>query len=126
MVKAEWKKKIKKACTDAGTYRDYFDPVIEELSQILEIRDAAQAQFVASGNTPVVTHTNKAGHTNLTRNPALTAITEQNQLAIVYWKELGLTPKGYKDVQDIAEVPKVEPAKKTITIVGNSKWKKQA
>ena len=126
MVKAEWRIKIKDACVAAGTYRPYFDLMIDELSQILEIRDAAQAQFVASGNTPVITHTNKAGHTNLVRNPALTALTEQNQLAIMYWRDLGLSPKGYKDVQDIVEVQKPVHEKKTLTIVGNSKWKKQA
>ena len=124
MVKTEWVKKIKKACTDAGTYRPYFNLLIEELAQILEIRDIAQEQFAENGNTPVIEHTNKAGHTNLVRNPALTAITEQNQLAITYWRDLGLTPKGYKDVQDIVEAKK--PEKKTLAIVGRSKWRKQA
>lgn len=96
MIKTEWAEKIKRSSIEAGTYKPFFDTVIDELAQILEIRDAAMAQFVASGNSPVVTHTNKAGHANIVRNPALAVINEQNQQALAYWRDLGLTPSGYK------------------------------
>ena len=98
MTKAEWKKKIQAACVEAGTYKPFFDTIIDDLAQIMEIRDAALAQFVASGNSPVVQHTNKGGHTNLVKNPALAVINEQNQQALAYWRDLGLTPKGYKNL----------------------------
>lgn len=96
MTKAEWQNIIQRACVEAGTYKPFFDTIIGELAQILEIRDGAMAQFVASGNSPVVTHTNKAGHTNIVKNPALAVINEQNQQALAYWRDLGLTPAGYK------------------------------
>lgn len=96
MTSAEWTKKIKNACDAAGTYRPFFDDVILQLAQILETRDNAIAMYKASGGTPVVTHTNKAGATNLTKNPALAIINECNSQALAYWRDLGLTPTGYK------------------------------
>ena len=96
MIKQEWQKRITATCQRAGTYRDVFDDIIEQLSQILEIRDNATAEFEQSGNKPVVVHTNKGGHTNIVKNPALVVINECNQQALAYWRELGLTPVGYK------------------------------
>lgn len=96
MTKAEWRSRIQKACAEAGTYKPFFETIIDELAQILEIRDSAMAQFIASGNSPVVMHKNRAGHENIVRNPALAVISEQNQQALAYWRDLGLTPKGYK------------------------------
>ena len=98
MTKTEWQNKIQRSATEAGTYKPFFDTVIEELAQIMEIRDAALAMFVASGNSPVVNHINKGGHTNMVKNPALAVINEQNQQALAYWRDLGLTPKGYKNL----------------------------
>ena len=41
-------------------------------------------------------HTNKGGNTNLVKNPALVIINECNQQALAYWRDLGLTPSGFK------------------------------
>lgn len=98
MTKTEWKEKIQDACARAGTYKPFYEAAIESLAQIMEVRDAALAQFAATGNSPVVQHTNKGGHTNLVKNPALAVINEQNQQALAYWRDLGLTPKGYKNL----------------------------
>ena len=97
MAKAKtWKRKIKQACEEAGTYQPFFDNVINTLAAIMEIRDAAVEQYAASGGNPVVAHTNKGGHTNIVKNPALAIINEQNQQALAYWRDLGLTPSGFK------------------------------
>lgn len=96
MIQAEWKTKITKTCKEAGTYRPFFDEIINQLAQILEIRDNAVVDFQKSGNSPVVIHTNKGGHSNVVKNPALVVINECNQQALAYWKDLGLTPSGYK------------------------------
>lgn len=96
MIQEEWKQRIQKTCREAGTYRSFFDEVINQLAQILEIRDNAVAEFVQSGNKPVIAHTNKGGHTNIIKNPALVVINECNQQALAYWRDLGLTPSGYK------------------------------
>ena len=96
MTKAEWKARIQQACLDAGTYKPFFGTVIEQLAQVLEVRDAALAQYAASGNSPVIKYTNKGGYTNLKKNPALVVVSECDQQALAYWRDLGLTPAGYK------------------------------
>lgn len=96
MIQEEWKTKITRICVEAGTYKPFFDEVINQLAQILEIRDNAVAEFQQSGNKPVIVHTNKGGHSNIIKNPALVVINECNQQALAYWRDLGLTPSGYK------------------------------
>lgn len=102
MTKAEWFEIIKSATEDAGTHQPFFDLVIEELAGIMETRDAAQEQYRLSGGNPVVGHTNKGGHTNLTKNPCLKVIQECNAQALAYWRDLGLTPSGFKKIQGAA------------------------
>ena len=97
-TKKTWKRKIKQACEEAGTYQPFFDNVINTLAAIMEIRDAAVEQYAASGGNPVVAHTNKGGHTNIVKNPALAIINEQNQQALAYWRDLGLTTKGWVSI----------------------------
>lgn len=84
---------------DAGTYEEWFDDAIDTLAGILENRDRAQEQFKALNSNPVVTHTNKGGNTNLVKNPALVIINEMNAQALAFWRELGLTPKGFQAMQ---------------------------
>ena len=98
MDSAKWKRKIKKACRDAGTYRPYFDSVVDTLAGIMELRDSALQQFLESGGAAVVEHTNKNGATNTVKNPALVAVMDCNAQALQYWMQLGLTAKGYKAV----------------------------
>lgn len=104
MKKAEWVEKIRKCCDDAGTYRIFFDPVIDTLAGILEARDRAQEQFDQSKGNPVISYTNKGGATNLVKNPALVALMDLNAQALAYWRDLGLTPAGYKKLNaDVVE-----------------------
>ena len=65
----KWKAKIVKACKAAGTYKDYFDPVVSTLAEILDKRDAAQKEFIESGARIMIEYTNKAGATNYVQNP---------------------------------------------------------
>jgi phage terminase small subunit len=96
MTAAKWKSKIKKSILKAGTYKDYFDPVIAALSDILEQRDRAKEQFEQSGGVCVIKYTNKGGATNPTKNPFLLIWNDLNMSALAYWKELGLTPASFK------------------------------
>lgn len=98
MTKKYYSKKIKEMCIDAGTYAPYFDRVILELAEILEIKDEAEKQYKASGGKPVVKHTNKAKQENIVKNPALVVILECKEKALAYWRDLGLTPKGLKSL----------------------------
>lgn len=102
MNREEWKKVIKEACTDANTYREFFDPVIDSLAGIMETRDNARAKFEASGGQTIVKHTNKGGATNIVKNPALVVIMECDSSALQYWRELGLTPSGFKRINETA------------------------
>ena len=96
MTKEDWKNRIEKSCESIGTYKQEYDSVIDTLAGIMEIRDEAQDQYQQSGAHPVVVYTNKAGHTNLRKNPALQVINDCNTQALAYWRDLGLTPSGFK------------------------------
>ncbi len=106
MKKATWKNRITEACRAAGTYRDFFLPVIDTLAGILEKRDEAQAMFAKSGGNILVKHTNKGGATNIEQNPALRLINDLNRDALAYWRDLGLTPAGLKKIDEEAMKPK--------------------
>lgn len=100
MTQKLWKAKIKKACQDAGTYREFFEPVIDTLASILERRDLAQETFEATGGNVLVKHTNKGGAANIEQNPALRLINDLNRDALAYWRDLGLTPAGLKRIDE--------------------------
>lgn len=100
MNKDEWKKQIEQASKDAGTYRPYFDSVIDTLAGMMEKRDNAEAQFQKTGGNTVVMHTNKGGATNTVKNPALVVVDDLNKTALAYWRDLGLTPAGLKRINE--------------------------
>lgn len=102
MKKKAWSKRIKEACVDAGTYKPYFDSVIDALAAVLERRDEANEMYINTGGQPIVKYTNKAGATNAVANPALVLWDSMNKTALTYWKELGLTPAGLKKIDDTA------------------------
>ena len=102
MTKRAWKAKIKKACEDAGTYRPYFENVINTLADILYRRDKIQDHFEKSGEEAVIEHTNKLGAVNLEQNPELRLINDLNRDALAYWWDLGLTPAGLKKINEKA------------------------
>lgn len=102
MTKEAWKKRIKKACEEAGTYRDYFDSVITSLAEILEARDKVRKYYIDSGAEPIVMRTNKGGFTNMEKNPILVVYDDMNNTAMAYWRELGLTPKSLKAIDEKA------------------------
>lgn len=94
--KAGYKKKIIELCKQAGTYADYFEMDYDDLAYLLEVRDKARTQFIASGEKPVVIQTNTKGAKNLIENPALTSINKLSRTILIYYEKLGLTPKGLK------------------------------
>lgn len=100
MEREKWKRKIKAASRKAGTYKPYFDSVIDTLAGIMELRDKAQDQFEISGGQTLIQYTNKAGATNMIKNPALIVIMDCNAQALAYWRDLGLTPAGLKRINE--------------------------
>lgn len=106
-----WRMRIRAATKEAGTYRPYFEQVIAILADILERKDDAVDQYEKTGRKPVVAHTNKAGATNLEKNPCLRVIEECEAQALSYWRDLGLTPAGLKRINEEA-MKQTGPAKK--------------
>lgn len=102
MDKKQWYKKIVKACKSAGTYEKYFETVIDTLSGIMEDRDITEKLYRESGSQPVIVEINKAGAEYYTKNPCLTVLQDLNKSALSYWRDLGLTPAGYKKLNDKA------------------------
>lgn len=99
MNKYDWKDKIENSCKEAGTYKPYFDSIIDTLAQILEIRDITHDRWVEEGSEPTVIHVNKAGEANSTKNPLLTLENDLNAQALAYWRDLGLSPGGLKKLK---------------------------
>lgn len=108
MDRKKWKAKIKRACKNAGTYRPFFESIIDTLAALMETRDEAREKYEAAGAKPVITHTNKGGAKNTVKNPALVIVMECDAQALAYWRDLGLTPAGYKKLN--ADVVKNESA----------------
>ncbi len=106
MNKELWKTKLIKASMDAGTYRAFFDPVVETLAGILEKRDMAQDEFENNGGQILVEHTNVKGKTNIEQNPLLRLINDLNRDALAFWRDLGLTPAGLKRIDEMSMKPK--------------------
>ena len=102
MKKATWKNRIIGACKAAGTYRDYFLPVIDTLSSILEKRDDAERAFAKMGGKVTVKHINKYGAENVEQNPLIRLINDLNRDALAYWRDLGLTPAGLRKINEQA------------------------
>lgn len=102
MNKSEWKERIEKSCRDAGTYREYFDSIIDTLAETMEMRDDARQKYYQSGGNSVVTHTNQGGNANIVKNPMLVVIDDLNKTALSYWRDLGLTPAGLKRINEDA------------------------
>lgn len=100
MTKDEWKPLIAEASKQAGTYKPFFDYVIDTLAGILERRDLAIDTFEKTGGKVIVKHTNKGGSTNLEQNPALRLVNDLNRDALAYWRDLGLTPAGLKKINE--------------------------
>ena len=119
MKKKTWIKNIKQCCEDAGTYKPFFDDVIETLATILETRDFVYEQYLESGQGPVIEYTNKSGATNPSKNPYLSLFDEYNKTALAYWRDLGLTPKGLKAIDETAlKERKKDPFTEALKIVG--------
>ena len=110
MDSKQWKTRIVKEMKQAQTYQPFFISAIETLADILATRDKAREQFEGSGGSVIVKHTNKGGATNLEKNPALVAMVDLNRDALQYWRELGLTPKGLKAIDEASMKGKEQSA----------------
>jgi len=98
MKKDGWKRKIKGQCIEAGTYKPFFESIIDTLAGLMEARDSAYQEYLRTGGRAVIEYINTRGGIKLIRNPALGTILDCNAQALLYWQSLGLTAKSYKQI----------------------------
>lgn len=108
MTKNAWKKRIIACCEEAGTFQPFFEDTIITLADILAERDSIKKKFKEEGSEHTISYTNKAGATNVVKNPLLVEWDDLNGRALTYFEKLGLTPSGYKRI--VGEKPKEEEA----------------
>lgn len=120
MKASTYKKKIIQDMKSIGTYKPEFERVISNLAKIYEDMDTAREQFEKSGGNIVVKHTNKNGSTNIVKNPFFLAIEGLQNNILMYNRELGLTPAGYKKIKGDAAIPE-EKRKDLATILAEIK-----
>ena len=96
----EYRDGVIEAMKAIGTYRDEFLPIVDRLALLYTQRDKLEDQYKRSGSNPVVQHTNKAGATNLAKNPFLTARDETYSQLLAHERELGLTPAALKKMNE--------------------------
>ena len=100
MKAEEYKEKIVADMKAIETYKPEFDKTIEALAKIYVDMDNARSQFEASGGNMIVAHVNKGGNKNLVKNPFYVIIEILQANILLYNRELGLTPKGLKQIND--------------------------
>ena len=95
-----YKKKIIADMKEVGTYKPEFNKTVETLANMYVDLDTARTQFEKSGGNMIVKHTNKSGATNLVKNPFYLIIENLQANILQYNRELGLTPKGLKNINE--------------------------
>lgn len=99
MNKSEWKIKLEEQIKYDHDYIPSFQTTINILSEILEERDRVYRIYEESGAQPVVNFTSDRGAINLKQNPLLRQWQELNSTALLYLRDLGLTPAGLRKLQ---------------------------
>lgn len=100
MTAKQYEREIKKNMRALGVYRAEFNRAVGNLAKIYVDMDTAREQFEKSGSNVVVAHTNKSGATNFVKNPFFLAIEGLQGQILAYSRELGLTPAGFKKLNE--------------------------
>lgn len=99
---------MRKACKEAGTYKPYFEHVIDTLAEILEKRDEAMDAYNMSDDEKIVTEVKQKTGLVKVKNPLVAIWEDLNKLALNYWRDLGLTPAGLKKLNEEAFIQAAE------------------
>jgi len=102
MTSKKWITQIKKKMAVVGVKFEGFENVVKTLAEILEERDRVYEQYQDEGSQPMVEYVSDRGGRNMIVNPLLKEWQQMNRDALVYWKELGLTPAGLKKLNEEA------------------------
>ena len=124
MKKRAWKSKIKSACKEAGTYKPYFEYVINTLAEVLEKRDEAMDMYNMDADEKIIIEVTNKNGTAKVKNPLIAIWEDLNKLALNYWRDLGLTPAGLKKLNEEAFMQSEE--KKGNSLIGLLAKQKEA
>ena len=102
MKSKDWKELIIDKCNEAVTMKHAFEVTIDILSEIMEQRDIVYSEYQKSGCKPVIIKTLDRGNKNPYKNPLLDIWVKLNDQALVYLRDLGITPKGLKQLDEMA------------------------
>jgi len=87
MTKYQWKQVIKEQCIEADVYESSCDRVLDLLANIMSIhQDFSKAYDEAEGNGDIDA-----------MNVCSIRLESLSKTALQYWRELGLTPKEYRE-----------------------------
>lgn len=91
-----------------GTYDVAFEECIRRLAALYAEREEIEEEIKSPEFSRLVNHTNKAGKTNIVKNPLLAMRAEVTAQIMEHEKELGLTPSALKKISDTAARNKAE------------------
>lgn len=89
MKAKDWKHKIKKELKDSDSYSKSFDAILDSMCFLLEKRDSLMKEFKESGSELIV---------NSKMNPKLAVMNDLNYDIMLYYRELGMTPRGMNSI----------------------------
>lgn len=119
-LEARYKRQVVRKMKGVGTYNVSFMHTINVLAQVLADYEETIEVFERTGGQKVIKHTNKAGATNIIKNPLYQAIEKLRDDIITYSRELGLTPAGLKRInQEGAKPSKVSPLERVLAELGS-------
>lgn len=95
-----YKSDIIKKMKAVGIYNEGFTYSINVLAKTMVEYDKTLKLYEELGSKIVIKHTNKAGSTNLIKNPVYLAIEKLRVDILNYSKELGLTPSSLKRINE--------------------------
>jgi len=116
MTKEEHIEVIRAAMAMNGTNKPQYDIAVEALAAILERRDEVE-QVYLKHKQPIIKHTNKAGATNWEQNPALRMLNDCNKCALLYMRELGLTPQALRRINPAEAAQQIKSKKSLIDTI---------
>lgn len=102
------KRQIIERMQQLGTYKVQYMAAINRTAELYLELDALVKRYEEEGREAVVEYTNKAGATNLTKNPIRGAIDDVYTQLLAHERELGLTPASMRKLNEGATQAKAE------------------
>ncbi len=99
MTAEEYKPIIKAQMNYSPEMMQSFETCITICAEILEERDRVTAQYIAEGAKPTIDFQTEKKTSNPKINPLLKTMQELNAQALLYLRDLGISPAGRRKLQ---------------------------